>query len=103
MAISPQVPNDLPAGKADSAAVTRGVTTRKQGEEEVRRSEEQFRNLANSIPQLVWIAKPDGWVYWYNQRWFDYTGTAAEQSEGWGWQTVHDPAVLPSVVERWKQ
>jgi PAS domain S-box-containing protein len=63
---------------------------------------EEFRTLANSIPQLCWMANPDGWITWYNQRWYDYTGATREQMEGWGWQSVHDPDVLPVVIERWK-
>jgi PAS domain S-box-containing protein len=66
-------------------------------------SEEQFRMLAESIPQLDWMANADGWIYWYNQRWYDYTGTQPEQMMGWGWQSVHDPEVLPKVMERWKE
>jgi len=54
--------------------------------------------LANAIPQLAWIAQPDGYIYWYNERWYAYTGTTPEQMEGWGWQSVHDPEVLPKVL-----
>ena len=78
------------------------ITSRKTAEEALRQSEEQFRALANAMPQLVWMANPDGWIFWYNQRWYEYTGTTPEQMEGWGWQSVHDPAVLPSVLQRWK-
>ena len=65
-------------------------------------SEERFRTMANAIPQLAWIAHPDGYIYWYNERWYSYTGTTSEQTEGWGWQSVHDPAMLPIVLEKWK-
>lgn len=64
-------------------------------------SERQFRDLANSIANLAWTARPDGWIYWYNDQWYAYTGTTPADMEGWGWQQVHDPAVLPSVMERW--
>jgi PAS domain S-box-containing protein len=80
----------------------RDISERKKSEEALRRSEEEFRGLANSMPQLVWMANPDGWIFWYNQRWYEYTGTTPEKMEGWGWQSVHDPAVLPSVLERWR-
>lgn len=78
------------------------VTERKQVEERARQNEAHFRTLADAIPQLVWIARPDGWVYWYNRRWYEYTGAVAAEVEGWGWQSVHDPAILPAVLERWK-
>ena len=63
--------------------------------------EARFHLIADSIPQLAWMADKDGWIFWYNQRWYEYTGTTQEQTKGWGWQSVHDPAVLPAVLERW--
>ena len=63
--------------------------------------EEQFRTMANAMPHLAWMANSDGFIFWYNQGWYDYTGTTPQQMEGWGWQSVHDPAKLPSVMERW--
>ncbi|HYG55149.1 MAG TPA: PAS domain S-box protein [Burkholderiales bacterium] len=68
----------------------------------LRESEEKLRLLADTIPQLAWMAQPDGHIFWYNRRWYEYTGTTAPEMEGWGWQSVHDPAVLPTVLERWK-
>jgi PAS domain S-box-containing protein len=55
------------------------------------------------MSQLAWIARADGFIFWYNRRWYEYTGTTPEQMEGWGWQSVHDPAVLPRVMEQWQQ
>jgi PAS domain S-box-containing protein len=81
---------------------TEDVTEQKRAAEALLESEEQFHTLANAIPQLCWIAKGDGWIYWYNQRWYEYTGTTPEQMEGWGWQSVHDAAVLPSALSAWK-
>jgi PAS domain S-box-containing protein len=78
------------------------ITERKLAEKALSKSEEEFRTLANSIPQLAWMARADGFILWYNQRWYDYTGTTPEQMEGWGWQSVHDPAALPSVLSRWR-
>ena len=69
----------------------------------LRESEHLFRALANSIPNLTWMARPDGWIYWYNHQWYDYTGTTPEQMQGWGWQDVHDPAWLPDVTREWQR
>ena len=63
--------------------------------------EKQFQLLADFVPQLMWLANPDGWIYWYNKRCYDYTGTTAEQIAGWGWQVVIDPDALPAVMEGW--
>jgi PAS domain S-box-containing protein len=70
---------------------------------ELRTSEERFRTFADAIPQLCWTANADGWIFWYNQRWYDFTGKTPEEMKGWGWQSVHDPAVLPVVLEGWKK
>lgn len=69
----------------------------------LQRENEKFHLLANTIPQLAWIAGPDGWIHWYNDRWYGYTGTTPEQMEGWGWQSVHDPRMLPAVLTQWKK
>ena len=79
------------------------ITERRLAEESLRESEERFRYMANSVPQLVWVARANGFIYWYNQRWYDYTGTNPEQMEGWGWQMVHDPVVLPKVMKEWTE
>jgi PAS domain S-box-containing protein len=60
-----------------------------------------FRLLADSIPSLCWIANGDGYIVWYNRRWHEYCGTTPEQMQGWGWRSVHDPALLPAVMSRW--
>jgi PAS domain S-box-containing protein len=65
-------------------------------------SEVQFRMLADAIPTLAWTAQADGYIDWYNARWYEYTGTTPEQMEGWGWQSVHDPAALPDVIAQWQ-
>src|SRR6201984_651302 len=57
---------------------------------ELQESESQFRSLANSIPQLAWMAHADGSVFWYNQRWYDYTGTSFDQMRGLGWSSLVD-------------
>ena len=82
--------------------VARDITEKVRAEEARRESEERFRVMANSITQLAWLARADGFIYWYNQRWYDYTGTTPEQMEGWGWQSVHDPEVLPKVMAGWQ-
>jgi PAS domain S-box-containing protein len=85
--------------------IQRGQRAKRQSAElgaQLAESESRFRQMADSIPQLAWIARQDGWIFWYNRRWYEYTGTTSEQMEGWGWQSVHDPKELPKVMERWK-
>jgi PAS domain S-box-containing protein len=70
---------------------------------EIEAREEQFRVLADSIPQMAWMAEADGAIFWYDSRWYEYTGTTLEEMRGWGWQSVHDPDQLPQVIERYKK
>ena len=79
------------------------ISERKRAENALAESESKFRQLANTIPQLAWMADPSGWVFWYNDRWYEYTGTTPRDMEGWGWQSVHDPQELPRVLEGWKR
>src|ERR1700761_9500249 len=68
--------------------------------EQLRQSEEQFRTLANSIPQLAWMADAQGSIFWYNQRWYDYIGEGREDTERWGWTSVQHPDHVARTMER---
>jgi PAS domain-containing protein len=63
----------------------------------------ELRALFDAMPQLGWSAKADGAVDFYNLGWYQYTGATFEEMQGWGWQTVHDPEMLPSVIARWQE
>ena len=65
-----------------------------------RESEDRFRTLADNIAQFAWMADARGWIFWYNQRWYDYTGTTLEEMQGWGWTKVHHPDHVERVVAR---
>lgn len=82
------------------------VRTRNELEQTVltlRESETRFRALADNIDQFAWIADGNGWIFWYNQRWFDYTGTTLQEMQGWGWRKVHHPDHVERVVKRIQQ
>lgn len=86
--------------------VTAKVLARRKVEalaSQLQKSEGEFRTLAESLPHLAWAAQPDGFIDWYNRRWYDYTGSTPEDMAGWAWQSVHDPAVLPDVLARWQE
>jgi PAS domain S-box-containing protein len=69
-------------------------------EQKARDYEQQFRDLANALPQLAWIADAQGEIYGYNQRRYDYTGMSLDAPKGWGWRAAHHPDHVDRVVER---
>jgi PAS domain S-box-containing protein len=78
------------------------VTVRREAEQQLRASERRLRQLANTIPQLAWIADAQGVVEWYNDRWYAYTGATPAAMAGAGWERVIDPAALPEAVQKWQ-
>jgi PAS domain S-box-containing protein len=68
----------------------------------LRESEERFRTLADNMSQFAWMTDESGAIFWYNRRWYDYTGTTLEEMRGWGWQKVHHPDHVQRVVDRFR-
>jgi diguanylate cyclase (GGDEF)-like protein/PAS domain S-box-containing protein len=64
--------------------------------------ENRFRTLANNMSQLAWMADEKGSIFWYNDRWFDYTGTTLEEMVGWGWKKAH-PDHVQRIVDNISQ
>ena len=81
-------------------ASSRDVSKQKARAEAVDATAFKFRALANSIAQLAWMADASGYIFWYNQRWFDYTGSTLEEAEGWGWRAAHHPEHVERVVKK---
>lgn len=77
----------------------RDLTEEKRSKEALVESEERFRIMADSIQSLAWMANPDGSIFWYNKRWYDYTGSTFEEMQGWGWQKVHHPDHIERVLD----
>ncbi len=95
-------------GEAETlTGISIDITEQKQAQEKITESEKQFRIFADNIQNLAWIANADGWIYFYNQQWYDYTGTTLKEMEGSGWQKVHHPDKVEQVSkflkEAWKK
>ncbi|GAA4033638.1 PAS domain-containing protein [Hymenobacter glaciei] len=86
---------------AGFSAATTEVHELHERTEELARSRENFAALADNISQLAWMAEANGKIFWYNQRWYDYTGLTPEQMHGNGWQQVHDPTLRDAVNARY--
>ena len=83
------------------------IHEQKEAIETLKESEKQFSTLANNIQNLAWIADSEGYIFWYNERWYDYTGTTLEEMKGWGWEKVLHPDHIERVVnfvkKAWKK
>ena len=62
-----------------------------------------IRLLVDRIPAFTWSTHPDGSVEFVNQRWREYAGFSAEESQGWGWQAAIHPEDLSSLMEKWRE
>lgn len=78
------------------------ITDRQQAEAALRQSELMFRTLADAMPQMFWVTQPDGYHEYYNQRWYDYTGTTLLQTRGEGWQNILHPDDVQRTIEIWQ-
>lgn len=68
----------------------------------LRADEGDFRFLAEAIPQIVWITRPDGWNIYFNQRWAEYTGLTLDESHGHGWTKPFHPDDHQRAWEAWQ-
>ena len=80
--------------QADAAAATALPATGQ--------SDDQLQSYIDYIPNLAWMADPNGNVYWYNKRWYEYTGITPHDMAAHGWQSAHDPKALPKVLKQWE-
>jgi PAS domain S-box-containing protein len=82
-------------------AMVEDISARKQYEAQQRQNIEKFQLLADSMPQMVWTARPDGSIDYCNRRWLDYTGLNVEQTQGWGWTQTYHPDDLQASTNKW--
>ncbi len=68
---------------------------------ELEGSLQQFKFLADSVPQIIWTADADGNMTYFNQNWYDFTGLSPEESIKWGWQMIIHPDDFPNCMQRW--
>lgn len=83
-------------------AIVREVTDRVKSDQAMRAREEQFRVFAQVMPNQVWAARPDGYLYWFNDQAYHYNGAAEGALDGVAaWGTVVHPDDLSAAGARW--
>lgn len=92
-----------PEGKPLKSFLTNlDVTDRKAAQEQLRESEERFRQLADSMPQMVWTARPDGHLDYYNARWYEFAGFGTEwHGDLANWEPLLHPDDLRHCYDAW--
>ena len=78
------------------------TSTEKKVQDDLKESEERFKVMADNIPNLAWMAHADGSVYYYNKKWYEYTGTDFEVMQGWGWKSVYEEHEVEEILKQWQ-
>lgn len=78
------------------------ITDRRLAEKALEESIKDFRSLAESMPQIVWATRPDGWTTYFNQHWVNYTGMTLEESYGHGWNKPFHPDDQRRAWDAWQ-
>ncbi|WP_312166339.1 PAS domain-containing protein [Phenylobacterium sp.] len=90
----------LPQGLA---VTFRDITAQRQSENALRTGEARVRALLDSLPQLIWSARGDGYCDFLSPQWVEFTGVAPEQHYGAGWQDAIHPEDRDAVAQAWNQ
>lgn len=79
------------------------ILERHQAAEALRRSVEDFRTLAESMPQIVWTTDPEGRCTYLNRLWVEYTGLSLEEKYGNSWNNCIHPEDLAAANHAWEK
>lgn len=79
----------------------RNISERKKADEAIIASEEEIRDMAESMPQIVWVTTKDGKNTYFNHQWMDYTGLTLEESNGDGWLIPFHDEDKPQAWAAW--
>ena len=85
-----------------ASKIARDITEELQTRSALQDIETRFGVMADNISQLAWIANPDGGIFWFNRRWFEYTGLTKDEVQGFGWQKNLHPDHVERVNDRIK-
>jgi len=92
------------SGAAIAGAVAVHCLYAARAERDRAESEENLRNLADSVPQVLWQGLPDGRVTFMNLRWTEVTGASVAeglQEDGWAWKNWFHPDDRQGLLDDW--
>ncbi|HEU5101375.1 MAG TPA: CHASE3 domain-containing protein [Roseiflexaceae bacterium] len=82
---------------------TQALQASEQRAEEIKAGAQRYRDLSDAMPLVVWTARPDGAVDYFNRRWFEYTGSTEDQALNWSWTDMLHPDDAQPTLDRWKE
>ncbi len=94
--------HDRDKNLAGCVVAWRDITDIRRSQEALRKSEARFRTLADNISQLAWMLDETGRSFWYNKRFYDFTGTTLEEMQKEGWKRVLHPEEMEQVTAKLK-
>lgn len=103
VAVRGRLQRDASGRPVTMAGVLMDITARKEAELAAQRSAAEFEALAENVSQLAWMAEPDGHIFWYNRRWYEFTGATPDEMRGWGWRKAHHPDHVERVTAKWRE
>ncbi len=89
----------LEAVESEKNVLLQEILRRRAVERALRQSEQEWRLLADSMPQMVYVATPDARIFHYNARFYEYTGLKPDQALGTHWESVIHPEDLPLLKD----
>jgi len=78
------------------------ISWRRQAERALRDSEALFRTMANAMPQIAWSTRPDGYLDYFNDRWYEFTGMPGSATAGVDWLDAFHPDDRQGASEKWR-
>lgn len=91
-------------GRPVMLGVVIDISAQRQAEVQLRESESRFQQIADTLPQMVWVTRADGYTEYFNRRWYEYTGcTSEEECLGDKWITPLHPDDRQKSIDCWQQ
>jgi PAS domain S-box-containing protein len=85
-----------------ASKIARDITESKRIRTKLMESEARFRQLADTMPQIVWTARADGYVDYYNERWYEFTGFSPIAFGDTSWERILHPEDLQRTRDAWR-
>jgi PAS domain S-box-containing protein len=89
--------------EAVNQALRKEIVERERAEEAVRQSEDRLRLVIDTTPALLYSARPDGYLDYFNKRWLEYLGLPLEQIIGWSWTSAIHPEDVDDLIRKWRR